>query len=117
PCSRRCFRRSRLFAAFLCHLYRAHRRRIAPPRTILQPCRSRRLNVSAWPISPELFRIEPIFSPRLWGSRSLAPLFPEKSHLAEPLGEAWLTGIDCKIATGPFAAKTLGAAWHEMPED
>jgi mannose-6-phosphate isomerase len=71
--------------------------------------------VSAWPISPEPFRIEPIFSPRLWGSRSLAPLFPEKSHLAEPLGEAWLTGVDCKIATGPFAEKTLGAAWHEMP--
>ena len=71
--------------------------------------------MSARPISSEPFRIEPIFSPRLWGSRSLAPLFPEKSHLAEPLGEAWLTGVDCKIATGPFAGRTLGAAWHEMP--
>ena len=68
----------------------------------------------AWPASPEPFRIEPIFSPRLWGSRSLAPLYPEKTNLAEPLGEAWLTGVDCKIATGPFAGKTLGQAWPEM---
>ncbi len=71
--------------------------------------------MSAFPISPEPFRIEPIFSPRIWGSRSLAPLFPEKINLAEPLGEAWLTGLDCKIATGPFAGRTLGDAWREMP--
>lgn len=32
----------------------------------------------------------------------------------EPIGEAWLTGVDCKIATGPFAGKTLGQAWSEM---
>jgi len=64
---------------------------------------------------PEPTRIEPIFSPRIWGAKSLAPLFPEKKDLAEPLGEAWLTGVDCKIATGPFAGRTLGAAWHEMP--
>ena len=64
---------------------------------------------------PTPTRIEPIFSPRLWGARSLAPLFPEKSHLKEPLGEAWLTGVDCRIASGPFAGKSLGAAWAEMP--
>jgi mannose-6-phosphate isomerase len=64
---------------------------------------------------PEPARIEPIFSPRIWGARSLAPLFPEKSNLAEPLGEAWLTGVDCTIATGPYAGKTLGEAWREMP--
>jgi mannose-6-phosphate isomerase len=68
-------------------------------------------------VKPEPTRIEPIFSPRIWGSRSLAPLFPEKTNLAEPLGEAWLTGVDCRIATGPFAGKTLGAAWHEMPAE
>src|SRR5712692_385370 len=66
---------------------------------------------------PEPTRIEPIFSPRLWGARSLAPLFPEKSNLTEPLGEAWLTGVDCRVASGPFAGKTLGAAWTEMPEE
>ncbi len=66
---------------------------------------------------PTPTRIEPIFSPRLWGARSLAPLFPEKSNLTEPLGEAWLTGVDCRIASGPFTRKTLGAAWTEMPAE
>ncbi len=66
---------------------------------------------------PEPIRIEPIFSPRLWGSRSLAPLYPEKSNLAEPLGEAWLTGFDCKIASGPFAGKSLRETWSAMPPD
>ena len=37
-------------------------------------------------------RLAPIFAPRLWGARTLAPFFPEKSNLAEPFGEAWLTG-------------------------
>src|SRR5206468_3750189 len=49
------------------------------------------------------------------GARSLAPLFPEKTNLTEPLGEAWLTGVNCRIASGPFAGKSLGAAWAEMP--
>lgn len=62
-------------------------------------------------------RIEPIFSPRIWGSRSLAPLYPEKSDLAEPIGEAWLTGLDCRIATSEFRGKTLGEAWREMPAE
>jgi mannose-6-phosphate isomerase len=64
---------------------------------------------------PEPTRIEPIFSPRIWGVRSLAPLFPEKTNLKEPLGEAWLTGVDCRIASGPYTGKTLGEAWREMP--
>ena len=68
-------------------------------------------------MKPEPTRIEPIFSPRIWGARSLAPLFREETNLAEPLGEAWLTGVDCKIATGPFAGKTLGEAWREMPPE
>jgi mannose-6-phosphate isomerase len=64
---------------------------------------------------PEPTRIEPVFSPRIWGARSLAPLFPEKTNLKEPLGEAWLTGVDCRIASGPYTGKTLGEAWREMP--
>jgi mannose-6-phosphate isomerase len=73
--------------------------------------------VTASSLKPEPFRIEPVFSPRIWGAKSLAPLFPEKTNLAEPLGEAWLTGVDCKIASGPFSGKTLGAAWREMSAD
>lgn len=68
-------------------------------------------------MKPAPLRIEPIFSPRLWGARSLAPLYPEKSNLAEPLGEAWLTGVDCRIASAPFEGKTLGEAWEEMPAE
>jgi mannose-6-phosphate isomerase len=66
-------------------------------------------------VRPAPTHIAPIFSPRLWGARSLAPLFPEKSNLTDPLGEAWLSGVDCRIASGPFAGKTLGAAWTDMP--
>jgi mannose-6-phosphate isomerase len=65
-------------------------------------------------VTPEPFRIEPKFVERIWGMGSLAPLFPEKTDLLEPIGEVWLTGVDCKVATGPFAGKTLGEAWREM---
>jgi mannose-6-phosphate isomerase len=66
-------------------------------------------------LEPVLSRIEPIFSPRPWGASSLAPLFPEKSNLQEPLGEAWLTGQECHIVNGPFAGKSLGESWPAMP--
>jgi mannose-6-phosphate isomerase len=62
-------------------------------------------------------RLEPIFSPRPWGSRSLAPFFPEQSSLAEPLGEAWMTGSECRFANGPFAGQKLGETWPEMPTE
>ena len=62
-------------------------------------------------------RLEPIFSPRPWGARSLAPFFLEKSNLTEPLGEAWMTGSECRFANGPFAGKMLGEAWREMPPE
>ena len=68
-------------------------------------------------LPPEPFRVEPTFSPRIWGSRSLAPLFPDKTNLSEPIGEAWLTDVNCRVATGPFAGKTLGEAWREMPAE
>ena len=59
-------------------------------------------------------RLEPIFSWRPWGSLSLAPFFPEKSNLEEPLGEAWMTGSECRFASGPFEGSTLGSVWPEM---
>jgi mannose-6-phosphate isomerase len=62
-------------------------------------------------------RLEPVFSPRPWGSRSLAPFFPEKTNLTEPLGEAWMSGSECRFADGPFAGKKLGEAWPEMPPE
>jgi mannose-6-phosphate isomerase len=64
---------------------------------------------------PAPTRIAPIFLTRIWGARSLAPLFPDKANLPEPLGEVWLTAVDCRIASGPYEGKFLGAAWREMP--
>ncbi|HYL47654.1 MAG TPA: type I phosphomannose isomerase catalytic subunit [Candidatus Limnocylindrales bacterium] len=62
-------------------------------------------------------RLEPIFSPRPWGSLSLAPFFPERSNFAEPLGEAWMTGNECRFANGPYERKSLGDAWPKMPTE
>jgi mannose-6-phosphate isomerase len=65
-------------------------------------------------VKPCPARLDPIFSPRPWGAGSLAPLFPEKSELDEPIGEAWLTGLECTFANGSFAGEKLGQAWHQM---
>ncbi len=59
-------------------------------------------------------RLEPVFFPRPWGALSIAPLFPEKSNLVEPIGEAWMTGAGARFAGGAFAGRTLGEAWPEM---
>ena len=66
---------------------------------------------------PAPFRIVPTFAPRIWGTRSLAPIFPEKKDLPERIGEAWLTDVRCLIANGPFAGKTLGEAWPGLPAE
>ena len=68
-------------------------------------------------LEPVLTRIDPIFSPRPWGTHSLAPLFPEKTKLREPIGEAWLTALDSRVANGPFAGKSLGESWRAMPPE
>lgn len=70
--------------------------------------------MSAWPLAPEPFRIEPIFSERLWGARSLAPFFPEMRDLKSPIGEAWLTAVECRVVNGLYAGKVLSQVWKEM---
>lgn len=62
-------------------------------------------------------RLEPVFSPRPWGALSLAPFFPGMSKLAEPIGEAWMTGNECRFADGPFAGRKLGEVWPQMSSD
>jgi len=59
-------------------------------------------------------RLEPTFSPRPWGARSLAPFFPKMSSVAEPVGEAWMTGNDSRFANGPFAGRTLAEVWPAL---
>ncbi len=68
-------------------------------------------------MKPVPARIEPQFVPRIWGARTLAPLFPERTNLAEPIGEVWLTGNDCHFASGPFAGRTMAEAWRKMPAE
>jgi mannose-6-phosphate isomerase len=62
-------------------------------------------------------RLAPIFVPRIWGARDLSPLFPEHAALGEPIGEVWLTGDECKFATGEFVGRSLDAVWPSLPEE
>jgi mannose-6-phosphate isomerase len=48
----------------------------------------------------------PGFDPRPWGTHDLAPIYPNRKF-EEKIGEAWLTGDDCKIANGPLTGQTL----------
>jgi mannose-6-phosphate isomerase len=48
----------------------------------------------------------PGFDPRPWGTLDLSPIYPNHKF-AENIGEAWLTGDDCKVANGPLTGKTL----------
>ena len=58
--------------------------------------------------SPQIapFRIDPKFDVRPWGSQDLRPWFDVQAD-GEPIGEAWLTGDMCRVATGEFAGKRL----------
>jgi mannose-6-phosphate isomerase len=67
------------------------------------------------PLRPS--RLEPIFVPRIWGAKSLAPLYPKQNKLSEPIGEVWLTGGDCRFADGPFAGYKLNDVWRDMPQE
>lgn len=58
------------------------------------------------------FRVEPKFTARVWGFRDLRPWYDRVAD-GEPIGEVWLTGDDCLVATGPHAGKRLGALFSE----
>ena len=61
------------------------------------------------------FRIEPQFVGRVWGWNDLHPWYDRVAD-KEPIGEVWLTGDECAIATGPQAGKTLGELFEEAGE-
>ena len=52
-------------------------------------------------------RLIPEFKERIWGTRDLSPIYGEAPGNA-PIGEAWLTGDECKVADGPLAGQSLG---------
>ena len=51
-------------------------------------------------------RMQPAFDPRPWGTTDLSPIYSDHKF-EEKIGEAWLTGDDCKVANGPFFGRTL----------
>ncbi len=65
--------------------------------------------------SVSAIRLEPIIVPRIWGTHTLAPLFPDSKAADERIGEVWLTGGECRFASGPFAGRTLNEAWRGLP--
>src|SRR5579864_8426563 len=48
----------------------------------------------------------PGFDPRPWGTLDLSPIYPNHKF-GEKIGEAWLSGDDCKVANGPLKGKSL----------
>jgi len=61
-------------------------------------------------------RLAPVFVPRIWGSRNLAPLF-DSVPTTEPIGEVWLTSNGCTFASGPLVGRSLGEAWSGLSAD
>jgi len=59
------------------------------------------------------FRLKPWFSERVWGKRDLRPWYAD-TGTTEPVGEAWLTGPQCVVETGPFAGRTLASLAKEL---
>jgi len=53
---------------------------------------------------------------RVWGFADLHPWYDRVAGNA-PLGEVWLTGDECLVATGPHAGKTLGNLFAEAPRE
>jgi mannose-6-phosphate isomerase len=61
-------------------------------------------------------RLAPLFVPRIWGARALAPLFDAPPG-PEPIGEVWLTGEQSVFASGPFAGRPLSEVWPSLTPD
>ena len=63
------------------------------------------------------FLIEPRFVARVWGFHDLRPWYDYVSGQgSDPVGEVWLTGDECRVATGPRAGATLGEMFASAPE-
>jgi len=52
------------------------------------------------------FLMSAAFDPRPWGTHDLSPIYPNH-RFQEKIGEAWLTGDDCKVSNGPLSGNTL----------
>ena len=52
------------------------------------------------------FLLLPKFSPRPWGTFDLSPIYTDHKF-TEKIGEAWLTGDECRVKNGPLAGQRL----------
>jgi mannose-6-phosphate isomerase len=69
--------------------------------------------MSSAPTELAPFRIDPVFTARVWGFRDLRPWYDRVAE-GGPIGEVWLTGDECTVATGPNAGKKLGVLFKEQ---
>ncbi|HVI80403.1 MAG TPA: type I phosphomannose isomerase catalytic subunit [Candidatus Acidoferrum sp.] len=60
--------------------------------------------------------MSPAFDPRPWGTEDLSPIYPNH-RFSEKIGEAWLSGDECKVANGPLAGKTLAQLSTQYERD
>ena len=63
------------------------------------------------------FRIEPRFVERVWGYNDLRPWYDKVAGDGAPIGEVWLTGDECLVASGPHAGETLGGLFADAPDE
>jgi mannose-6-phosphate isomerase len=60
--------------------------------------------------------MQPGFDPRPWGTQDLSPIYP--NHRFETrIGEAWLSGDDCKVANGPLSGRTLAELSEQYQQE
>lgn len=58
----------------------------------------------------------PGFDPRPWGTKDLSPIYPNHKF-NENIGEAWLSGDDCKVANGPLSGNKLSYLSEQYQRD
>lgn len=63
------------------------------------------------PLAPVV--LEPVFSHRVWGVNDLSPWYSGNPGVEWPIGEAWLTSVDCRAASG----ETLGELAKAHPSE
>ncbi|MDE1156068.1 MAG: class I mannose-6-phosphate isomerase [Acidobacteriaceae bacterium] len=66
------------------------------------------------PNSPGPLVLEPILTERIWGVQVLPAPYPQPEP-GKPVGELWLTSLECRVQNGGSAGKTLGAMMPDFP--
>ena len=62
------------------------------------------------------FLIAPLYVPRVWGFQDLRPWYDQSAGKDGPIGEVWLTGDQCLVASGPHAGQQLASLFSGMPQ-